>query len=268
MQIIELGAGVHRLPKITQPTHLVSMASWDTVLEPFNSGGHAVVSEAPLRMSGPFQVRHGRTGVKCYEALEVSNLWVHSNTRHGISVTKGVRVHKSLIEYNGNQRQYKHGIYAGDGDAWVSNCIITHNSGIAFSTTGQKPTYNITLDQNLIAGVRSIWFTNISPEQLSLTRNTIVGEICAKIGNLSSEDHVIPADNVVVGTSHQNNEFVDAKRRLWWPKADIGEVGAYNFNANMTTVDHAKAKWHGGWMYDPEDEQHTQPCPLFPGDPI
>ena len=130
MKIVELGAGIHRLDNITEPTHLVSTAGWDCILQPKSDRGSAVVAEAPLKMTGGFQIRCGRMGIQAYEHLDAHFLWVHSNWKTGINCVKSVRLHRSLIEFNGTHSHYMHGIYSGQGTAWVSNCIVTRNSGI------------------------------------------------------------------------------------------------------------------------------------------
>ena len=110
MKTIELEAGRYRLPKITEPTHIRSLASWDVILEPRGGNIHAVVSDAPIRISR-CQIRHAEnTGIQVLDGAlcEIEECWIHSNTRHGVNVTGPARVHRSLIERNGVHAQFHH----------------------------------------------------------------------------------------------------------------------------------------------------------------
>jgi len=277
MQVIKLGEGVHRLPKITEPTHLLSTVGWNAILEPQLNSNHAIVSTAPLRITG-FQVRNApKCGIQVYSEggpcpLEVENLWVHNNARHGINTADGpIRGNNLLVEYNGTNRQYHHGIYGGKGDIWITNSILYHNSSSQLCSC--ESGNNVVVDQCLLVGPWAAFITNCKTEDLLLRRNTLQGELTLHTGNLTSPEHVISPDNIIIGNGEGQispSKLVDMKRRLYWPNTDIPE-GAGCYDAHPCTIEYAKTLWHEGYMfaYDGWDyaDNHFY-HPHFPGEPI
>ncbi|MCP4535800.1 MAG: hypothetical protein GY832_01475 [Chloroflexi bacterium] len=276
MKVVELPAGTHRLGHITEPTCIRSVAEypWDCILLPTEWMHHTISTYAPLRIEGCV-ITGGLCGIQTQEFvdLEVDNCWVVQNKTQGILSSGNTRIHHSLIERNGTNLQYHHGVYANQQNETrlsISNSIFRDNASLQVYYKGA----NTCLDQNVITGRRSIHGDVAAGV---FRRNTIQG----KLGRLPTLDDT----NIIVEDANKELPYWYVHHNhLWWlvegSKAWDGR-GAYDYHdfgpdpRNQVAEAYAKTLWHYGWMAAVGGDwkgsgnmKHGYPHPHFPGDPM
>ena len=82
----------------------------------------------------------------------VRNCWVHNNEHMGVSSHshRGVRIEANLIEFNGCNIQFHHGVYASGEGLSVCRNIVRHNSGYGLHL--YPSIKGATVSQNLVFG--------------------------------------------------------------------------------------------------------------------
>jgi pimeloyl-ACP methyl ester carboxylesterase len=114
------------------PTIIRSEVKWKAALH--GGSGEAInVVDCPGIVIDGFEVSGARgDGISMNsDRGTVRNRWVHNNDHMGISSHnhRGVRIEANLIEFNGCNIQFHHGVYADGEGLTVCRNIIRHNSG-------------------------------------------------------------------------------------------------------------------------------------------
>ncbi|MHB1036383.1 MAG: right-handed parallel beta-helix repeat-containing protein [Pirellulales bacterium] len=135
------------------PTVIRSEEKWKAVVH----GGHGEainVVDCPGIVIDGFEVSGARgEGVSMNTDLgTVRNCWVHNNDHMGVSshAHRGVRIEANLIEFNGCNIQFHHGVYADGEDLTVCRNIVRHNSGYGLHL--YPSIKGATVSQNLVHG--------------------------------------------------------------------------------------------------------------------
>ena len=135
------------------PTIIKSEVKWKAVVRGGPGEGINVVDCPGIVIDG-FEVSGARgDGISMNTDLgTVRNCWVHNNEHMGISSHKhrGVRIEANLIEFNGCNIQFHHGVYASGEDLTVCRNIVRHNSGYGLHL--YPSTRGATVSQNLVFG--------------------------------------------------------------------------------------------------------------------
>jgi hypothetical protein len=147
------------------PTVIKSEAKWQAVVNGSGSRAGSFVCDAAdglqwITWSG-LEVTAGRDGGIALRGdyCEVSDCYVHSNQLAGIDSAQfvGTRVLRNLVEYNGSNPQYCHGIYVGGDQLTIMGNIVRHNSGFGIhlmpAATGCLIAQNLVYGHNFRAGV-------------------------------------------------------------------------------------------------------------------
>jgi len=114
------------------PTIVKSEVKWKAVVN--GGGGEGInVVDCPGIVLDGFEVSGARgDGISMNTDLgTVRNCWVHNNDHMRVSSHRhrGVRIEANLIEFNGCNIQYHHGVYADGEGLTVCRNIVRHNSG-------------------------------------------------------------------------------------------------------------------------------------------
>ena len=135
------------------PTIIQSEVKWKAVV---NGGeGEAInVVDCPGIVLDGFEVSGARgEGISMNTDLgTVRNCWVHNNDHMGVSSHghRGVRIEANLIEFNGCNIQFHHGVYADGEGLTVCRNIVRHNSGYGLHL--YPSIKDATVSQNLVFG--------------------------------------------------------------------------------------------------------------------
>ena len=135
------------------PTIVRSEVKWKAVV---NGGpGEAInVVDCPGIVIDGFEVCGARgEGISMNTDLgTVRNCWVHNNDHMGVSSHghRDVRIEANLIEFNGCNIQYHHGVYADGEGLTVCRNIVRHNSGYGLHL--YPSVQGATVSQNLVFG--------------------------------------------------------------------------------------------------------------------
>ncbi len=112
------------------PTVLRAAKRWGADFETI--GTHGVTVDASyVTLEGIEATGASLDGIKTYGAnITIRDAWVHDNTRQGILMVdvRHALIEGSLIESNGTDTQFDHGIYAGGADITVRGNVIRHNA--------------------------------------------------------------------------------------------------------------------------------------------
>lgn len=115
------------------PTIIKSEVKWKAVLYGSLEHGVYVADNANYVVIDGFEVAGARLdGIKIagHNGV-VRNCWVHGANSMGISIhgKQYWTIENNLVEYNGQNVQFHHGIYADGQDYTLRNNIVRHNSG-------------------------------------------------------------------------------------------------------------------------------------------
>jgi len=143
---------VERAPQ-PPPTIVKSEVKWKAVVHGGPGEGINVVNCPGVVLDG-FEVAGARgDGISMNTDLgTVRNCWVHNNDHMGISSHghRGVRIEANLIEFNGCNIQFHHGVYADGEGLTVCRNIVRHNSGYGLHL--YPSIKGATVSQNLVFG--------------------------------------------------------------------------------------------------------------------
>ena len=275
--IIELGAGVHILPQITQTTTIRSIATnpWDAIIRPSDPSSSAVDARANVILQG-VTICNGLHGIKTQSTIpatvEVNNCWIVNNMTNGIQTAHPLTVTRSLIEYNGSSRQFDHGIYS-EGVTTVSNSIVWGNSGYQVTAAGSS----FSLERCLIGEGGRCLKINAGTGETSIIRCSLKGE-----SSFPDEEEYIDNTNILIDEADVSLPYwqINSARRLYWlsERAKTWDgTGCYDYDDrfepdpdNLKARAHAATLWESGHMYsiDGHWSQQDLPQPHFPGDPF
>ncbi len=235
----------------------------------------------------------GQFGVRSYPGVyvEIDHGWIHQARQSGFYTQGPLRIHRSLIEYNGLSGQYGHGVYCHH-DLRMTNSIVWANSawGVTHTVVG-----SLELDQNLIGTHRSggkgavyaLYSPDLRINVLDLRRNTFCGAV-AILGEHAAE-YQVPDSNIVASEQEEIDRSwaISSSRRLYWlgkRSEHLAGRGCYEYYpqfsdlANKEGAAYAAKLWHdSGWMWavkgswteePPTNMYHNYHEPHFPGDPL
>ncbi len=289
MKVIELEAGQHDHFRIDEPTCLRSVAPhpWDAVIRPSDANLPCVNARAHVRIEG-CTLMQGRFGLRSHPGVnvEIDHCWIHQARQSGLYTQAPLRIHRSLIEYNGLSGQYGHGVYAHH-DLRMTNSIVWANSawGVSHSIPGP-----CCLDQNLIGthlagGKGSAYLYYDLDSVLDLHRNTFCGRVSIQ-GEFAS-DYQVPENNLIADDIEDRYWAISSSRRLYWlgkRSEHLAGRGCYEYYPQFSDLKnkegaaYAAKLWHGGgWMWavkgewteePPTNMYHNYHEPHFPGDPL
>ncbi len=135
------------------PTIVKSEVKWKAAVHGGPGEGINVVDCPGIVLDG-FEVSGSRgDGISMNTDLgTVRNCWVHNNDHMGISSHnhRGVRIEANLIEFNGCNIQFHHGVYADGEGLSVYRNIVRHNSGYGLHL--YPSIKGATVSQNLVFG--------------------------------------------------------------------------------------------------------------------
>jgi parallel beta-helix repeat protein len=162
------------------PTLIKSEVKWKAVINGGEEAGINVVDCPGIVIDG-FEVCGARgEGISMNTDLgTVRNCWVHNNDHMGVSshAHRGVRIEANLIEFNGCNIQFHHGVYADGEGLVVCRNIVRHNSGYGLHL--YPSIKGATVSQNLVFGhVHQSGIIVSCPEgggRNLIVHNTVVG---------------------------------------------------------------------------------------------
>jgi hypothetical protein len=135
------------------PTIIQSEEKWKAVINGGEDAGIDVV-DCPGMVIDGFEVCGARgEGISMNtDQGTVRNCWVHNNDHMGVSSHghRGVRIEANLIEFNGCNIQFHHGVYADGEGLTVCRNIVRHNSGYGLHL--YPAIKGATVSQNLVFG--------------------------------------------------------------------------------------------------------------------
>jgi len=162
------------------PTIVKSEVKWKAVV---NGGQGAAINvvDCPGIVIDGFEVSGARgEGISMNTDLgTVRDCWVHNNDHMGVSSHghRGVRIEANLIEFNGCNIQFHHGVYADGEGLTVCRNIVRHNSGYGLHL--YPSIKDSVASQNLVFGhVRQSGIIVACPEgggRNLIVHNTVVG---------------------------------------------------------------------------------------------
>lgn len=224
------------------PTIIQSEVKWKAVV---NGGeGEAInVVDCPGIVLDGFEVSGARgEGISMNTDLgTVRNCWVHNNDHMGVSSHghRGVRIEANLIEFNGCNIQFHHGVYADGEGLTVSRNIVRHNSGYGLHL--YPSIKGATVSQNLVYGhVRQSGIIVACPEgggRNLIVHNTVVGNgggiaIWRGNGERAFNNILVASGNVF--TCSRDTKNVTADYNLCQP--DLAHQGPHSTAADPRFV--------------------------------
>ncbi len=109
------------------PTVLRSQHKWEAIIKPTSSHGVYTADGVTNVLLDGLQVVEAKIdGIKVGSHATVRNCWIHHSTRQGISAhkTRGTTLEYNLVEHNGTDPAFDHGIYlSGTNDVVRGNVI-------------------------------------------------------------------------------------------------------------------------------------------------
>ena len=239
-----------------QPTMLRSQLKWEAVIQGSPSHGIYVADGVTNVVIDGLQVAAAAIdGVKVGSYATVRNCWVHHSTHQGISAfqTRGTLLERNLIEHNGTDPLFDHGIYINGTNAVVRCNVIRWNKCYGCQIYYDPPAssaecqfYNNLVYGNLNAltvwsptGQTNYVFNNtLSSDRyvlladygiLRVTNNILIGPSARRIFCLQ-DDAAIWADYNAISTSGRRQGphdvmidqpgFVNASAGLFWLQAN------------------------------------------------
>ena len=192
---------------------------------------------------------------------------ISHNRQQGIYTNGDLLVERSLIERNGSNAQYDHGIYPM-GDAIIKNSILWDNVGDQVSHGGMTTT--LTMRWCLIGGKDRAF--SCKPANLAeMHRCTYEGTIYAGEGKTITPDR----SNLRIQDVAWPASGTDDRHRVFWPPSVAEGRGCCDYDPRIETVGmtpykYASKLWEHGDMYAFEDRwgRHNHPWPHWPGDEI
>ncbi len=291
MKVIELEAGQHDSFVIDEPTCLRSVAPhpWDAVIRPSDANLPCVNARAPVRIEG-CTLMQGRFGLRSNPGVyvEIDHCWIHQARQSGFFTPGPLRIHRSLIEYNGLSGQYGHGVYAYS-DLRMTNSIVWANSAWGVTHTVVGP---CRMEMNLIGnhrtGGKGAIYVYYDPDSvLELERNTFCGSVAVLGLGEKASNYKVPKSNLIADDIDDRSWAISSSRRLYWlgkRSEHLAGRGCYDYYpqfsdlANKEGAAYAAKLWHdSGWMWavkgswteePPTNMYHNYHEPHFPGDPL
>jgi hypothetical protein len=239
-----------------QPTIIRSQRKWEAVIQGSPSHGIYVADGVThVVIDGLQVVASAIDGVKVGSYATVRNCWIHHSAEQGISAhrTRGTLLERNLIEHNGTDPLFDHGIYLSGTNDVVRCNVIRWNKTYGCQIYADPPASSADCQfyNNLVYGNRNaltVWspsrqtnyvFNNtLSSDRyvlranfgtLCVTNNILLGPSARRIF-WAEEGAEIRADyNLISSAGRRRGDhdvmvdqpgFVDADRGLFWLRAD------------------------------------------------
>lgn len=228
---------------VDRPTVVKAEVKWKAVINGAHSDAINVVNCPGIVIDG-FEVAGAMaSGVNMNTDFgTVRNCWVHNIAHMGIASHhhRGVRIEANLIEFNGCNIQFHHGVYADGEKLTVCRNIVRHNSGYGLHL--YPSIQDSTVSQNLVYGhVRQAGIIVACPEgggRNVIVHNTVVGNhgsiaIWRGNGEQVFNNILVSAGDVLSFTYGTKN--VTADYNLCRP--DVAHQGSHSVSADPQFVD-------------------------------
>ena len=244
MATINLGAGIFPGYVIDEAT-TINGGGWDTIIvenpettsPEVHNGIYAYADVTLNNLTLCWCRQQGLRSdhlVSPLPTITLNNVWVHNNGRNGILSQGDTVMDQCLVERNGVNRQFDHGLYS-KGDHNITNCIFRHNAGysLCMSNAGQQVTVTGTVTGCLIYGGNAL----VLYPDLGATAAVTY---CTVEGGLYSADNIEDGvDNNAVDDAVAR--FVSPSAGLYWPQGEMAD-GCYAYDAGKTLAA-AKLLW-------------------------
>ncbi len=272
MKLIKVKKGVNRIPEINEPTEIISVAEhpWDAIIAPEDPSQPAIHVNDTLVISG-CTIRGGSYGIKgkkgFFGSIYIRLCNILLNSGQGVYANGPLMIRYSLIERNGTNAQFNHGVYP-KGDTVILNSIIWDNVGDQISHGGEDT--KLTMRWCLIGGGHRSF--SCKPANLAeMHRCTYEGTIYAGEGKTITPDR----SNLRIQDVAWPASGTDDGHRVFWPPSVAEGRGCYDYDprieaVGMTPYKYATTLWEHGDMYAFEDRwgRHPHPWPHWPGEEI
>lgn len=162
-----------------RPTVLKSETRWKARISGSPTHNVNIEEKTPFVTIDGFEISGaGVSGIKSYsDGTTVRNCWIHNNSMQGMEIhgRQNATVENNIVEFNGMNPQYHHGIYMDGGGHVIRGNVIRHNAG--FGLHLYPKTSDTIVVNNLIYGHSSLAGAILScaadPGSISFVNNTV-----------------------------------------------------------------------------------------------
>jgi len=289
------------------PTTIRSQRKWEAIIQDSPAHGIYVGDGIINVVIDGVQVKGaGIDGVKVGSFATVRNCWVHHSASQGISAfgTRGTILERNLIEHNGTDPMFDHGIYLSGTNAVVRCNVIRWNKcyGCQFYADAPASTADSQFYNNLVYGnlnALTVWSptgqTNYvlnntllsdryvlraSSGVLCVSNNILLGPSARRIFDAGDDTEIRADYNLIASTGRRRGShdviadrpgFANPGQGLFWLLTDSPARGAAN-QAIVPPVDFFGAVQKrtldaGAFQYHTglaQDTQVLDPSPAMP----
>lgn len=205
-----------------QPTVIRSQRKWEAVIQGSPSHGIYVADGVSnVVIDGLQVVASAIDGVKVGSHATVRNCWIHHSARQGIAAhrTLGTLLEGNLIEHNGSDPVFDHGLYLSGTNNIVRGNVIRWNqcNGCQFYADAPASSAQCQFYNNLVYGNRNALTVWSAPGQTNYVFNN----------TLLSDRYVLRANGGILGAT--NNILLGPRARRIFSADNGAEIRAdYN----------------------------------------
>ena len=257
--------------KAGHPTRILADPTHGSWIAGAPMHGILIEEDAPTGILGVEVFGCRNTGVKAWSPVMMDRCWIHHNLNQGVQSNRQLIMRRSVVEYNGCNTQWPHGLYLYGPRNLVRNSILRHNGGLAIAFVPAAPKWGLlagggTVTHSLLltgADMRRRAVYMADPALVRIVRCTVDGTVYTYKGGYAEVP--LTKSNAHIGQPGCPKFVCDYQSLYWLREKPAAPIGAYDYDARLTR-DYAKTRWDGSWMYSAYGEPTFKP--MYPGDPI